>query len=160
MRFRCTPSGGSERTRECRRPYTWGDVRPSIRTSRVLLRHCRSSHYWGMGTRRKNSNGGWSAPLCSFHFSHREHNRAGRTWPNCKVSVGIPFYYRVILASVGYFFMALVMYVGYQDMGSTWLLMGLPFALLAALIIQAAGYIILPPRLQAHTEGGTWLKLS
>jgi hypothetical protein len=99
-------------------------------------------------------------PLCSFHFSHREHNRAGRTCPNCKVSVGIPFYYRVILASVGYFFMALVMYVGYQDMGSTWLLMGLPFAQLAALIIQAAGYIILPPRLQAHAEGGTWLKLS
>ncbi|HZD94393.1 MAG TPA: hypothetical protein VE133_09070 [Candidatus Sulfotelmatobacter sp.] len=60
---------------------------------------------------------------------------------------------------MGYFFMGLVMYIGYQGMGSGWLLLGLPFALLAALITQAAGYVILSPKLQAHAEGGTWLKL-
>lgn len=52
------------------------------------------------------------------------------------------------------------MYRGYQLYGSGWLLAGLPFAWVVGLIVQGAVIRAIPPKLEAHAQGSTWLKLS
>jgi len=59
--------------------------------------------------------------------------------------------------------MAWVMYEGYQRMGADgamWLLIGPPFAFVAAIAVQTLIQKAFPPKLKAHAEGNTWLKLS
>jgi hypothetical protein len=55
------------------------------------------------------------------------------------------------------------MYEGYQRMGANgamWLLIGPPFAFVAAIAVQTLIQKAFPPKLKAHAEGNTWLKLS
>jgi hypothetical protein len=52
------------------------------------------------------------------------------------------------------------MYKGYQAYGPGWLLMGLPFAFVAGVFVQGTILRAFPPKLEAHAEGSTWLKLS
>lgn len=98
-------------------------------------------------------------PLCQHHFAWR-HFRRTDTYPKCKTPIGIPFYYRALLAVAGWCAMGWVMYKGYQAYGPGWLLMGLPFAFVAGVFVQGAILRVFPPKLQAHAEGNTWLKLS
>lgn len=74
--------------------------------------------------------------------------------------LGMPFYYRVILSVVSLSAMAYVTYKGYEAYGPGWLLVGMPVAFVAGLFIQGAVIRNFPPKLQAHAEGSTWLKLS
>jgi hypothetical protein len=116
--------------------------------------------------------GGWSeltqrakAPLsctlCKSRFSWREFLDAGRACPDCKVPLGQPTWYRVLLAAAGLCVAGYVMYAGYTGPdASGWLIVGLPFALIAAKVTQAVILRLFPPRLDPHAEGSTWLKLS
>ncbi len=65
-----------------------------------------------------------------------------------------------MLAVAGWLVMGYVMYKGYIANGSGWLLAGLPIALIGALIVQGIIIRAFPPKLEAHAEGSTWLKLS
>jgi len=49
---------------------------------------------------------------------------------------------------------------GYIKQGPGWLLIGWPFGLATAFIVQ--GFILraFPPKLEPHAEGNTWLKLT
>ncbi|HXZ33494.1 MAG TPA: hypothetical protein VEH30_14535 [Terriglobales bacterium] len=71
-----------------------------------------------------------------------------------------PLNYRVILQITYLIVAAVTMYKGYKEVGPGWLLLGLPFAVLFALL--AVGVILrtFPPKLEAHAEGNTWLKLT
>ena len=40
-------------------------------------------------------------PLCSFRFAFRHLDRAGGSCPHCKVPLGSPYWYRVLLGTVG-----------------------------------------------------------
>ena len=53
----------------------------------------------------------------------------------------------------------LTMYKGYQNTGTGWLLLGLPFAAVFGFFAQIAILRAFPPKLEAHAEGNTWLKL-
>ncbi|MGA7632271.1 MAG: hypothetical protein WCB11_16025 [Terriglobales bacterium] len=74
--------------------------------------------------------------------------------------LGFPSYYRAILfiASVGVLFGTIA--YGYMKQGPGWLLIGWPFGLAAAFIVQ--GFILraLPPKLEPHAQGNIWLKLT
>ena len=50
--------------------------------------------------------------------------------------------------------------IGYMKQGPGWLLIGWPFRLAAAFIVQ--GFILraFPPKLEPHAEGTIWLKLT
>jgi hypothetical protein len=54
----------------------------------------------------------------------------------------------------------LTMYKGYQNAGPGWLLVGWPFAMVFGILAQGAILLALPPKLEAHAEGSTWLKLT
>ena len=100
-------------------------------------------------------------PLCGFRFAFRHLVRAGKTCPRCKVPIGYSFSYRALLALAGYGVMAWVMYEGYQGgNGAGWLLIGWPFALVAAFAVQILIQRVFTPKLEAHSEGNTWLKLT
>jgi uncharacterized protein (DUF983 family) len=99
-------------------------------------------------------------PLCGFRFAFRHLIRAGKACPHCKVPIGFSFLYRALLAVAGWAVMARVMYVGYQRNGPGWLLIGLPFALVAAIVVQTVIQRVFPPKLEAYSEGNTWLRLT
>jgi hypothetical protein len=65
----------------------------------------------------------------------------------------------VIVAAVGLSVMAFTMYRGYERVGTGWLLAGLPFAFVFGMAAEVLVITILPPKLEAYAEGGTWLKL-
>ena len=101
-----------------------------------------------------------TCPLCSFRFAHRHRFRSAGTCPRCKVPVGFPFYYRVIL-SVGYLSgAAYTMYRGYVGIGPSWLLLGGPVAMIVGLMVHGSILRAFPPKLEAYSEGNTWVKLS
>jgi hypothetical protein len=53
------------------------------------------------------------------------------------------------------------MYKGYQGGGGAgWLLIGWPFAFLAAIAVQVFIQRVFPPKLEPYAEGSTWLKLT
>ncbi|HEV2699355.1 MAG TPA: hypothetical protein VGU90_15280 [Terriglobales bacterium] len=53
-----------------------------------------------------------------------------------------------------------VMYAGYTGPdASGWLIVGLPFAWVAAIVTQVVILRVFPPKLAPHAEGSTWLKL-
>ena len=94
---------------------------------------------------------------CNFHFSWSEFRLANRCCPYCNVPLGIPFSYRLLLAT-GYLCAgAWVMYAGYTE--PAWLPLGLPFAFIAGVITQSLILRIVPPKLQPHAQGNIWLKL-
>lgn len=100
-------------------------------------------------------------PVCKFRFSFRHLIRAGRACPKCKVPLGYSFGYRVLLAVAGLCVGAWVMYLGYQSEAETgWLIIGWPFALVAGIAVQVAIQQLIPPKLEPHAEGNTWIKIS
>lgn len=101
-----------------------------------------------------------ACPMCVFRFSFRHLAKAGKTCPQCHVPIGYSFWYRALLAVAGWSAMAWVMYAGYGANGTGWLLIGWPFALVVAIGVQVAIQRTFPPKLEAHAEGNTWLKLS
>lgn len=102
-----------------------------------------------------------ACPLCGFRFSFRHLNRSGRACPSCKVPIGYPFWYRALLAIAYLVAAGWVMYAGYQgENPQGWLLVGLPFAFIAGIVVQGLILRIFPPKLEAHAEGDTWLKLT
>ena len=98
--------------------------------------------------------------MCQFRFAYRHYSRSVRTCPRCKVPLGFPTYYRAILfiASEGVLFGTIA--YGYMKQGPGWLLIGWPFGLAAAFIVQ--GFILwaFPPKLEPHAQGNIWLKLT
>jgi hypothetical protein len=52
------------------------------------------------------------------------------------------------------------MYKGYQNTGPGWLLLGWPFAMAFGIFAQGVILRTFPPKLEAHAEGSTWLKLT
>jgi len=101
-----------------------------------------------------------TCPSCGHRFAYRHHLRAGRGCPQCKIPLGFPFYYRLILAAGGLLAGGYVFVKGYLANGPGWLLIGSPFALLASFLVQALILRMLPPRLEPHAEGNTWIKLT
>jgi hypothetical protein len=101
-----------------------------------------------------------SCPLCGFRFSFRHLGRSGKACPRCKVPIGYPFWYRVLLVAAGLLAQACVIYKGYQSYGTGWLLVGWPFAFVAGFALQIFIQRVVPPKLEAHAEGNTWLKLT
>jgi len=101
-----------------------------------------------------------TCPLCQHRFAWRHLRRTGRTCPHCKTPIGIPFYYRALLCVAGWCAMGWVMYKGYHAYGPGWLLIGWLFGFVAAIFVQQAVLRAFPPKLEAHAEGSTWLKLS
>lgn len=102
-------------------------------------------------------------PLCSFRFSFRHLQRAGRACPHCKVPLGYPYWYRLLLAAVGLCTAGYVMYAGCKGGGpdaNGWLLVGLPFAFVAGIAAQVFVLRVFPPKLAPHAEGSAWLKLT
>ena len=100
-------------------------------------------------------------PLCGFRFAFRHLVRAGKTCPHCNVPLGYSFSYRALLAVVGWSVMAWVMYEGYQGAnGAGWLLIGWPFALVAAIAVQITIQRAFPPKLEPYAQGNTWLKIN
>lgn len=101
-----------------------------------------------------------SCPLCRHRFAWKDLRTTGGLCPHCKTPIGMPFYYRVSLYIVYLGAAAAVMYKGYQLYGPGWLLLGWPFAALAGLFVQSVILRAFPPKLEAHADGSTWLKLS
>ncbi len=99
-------------------------------------------------------------PVCHFRFAYRQYDRAAKTCPNCKVPLGLPLYYRVILGIVGLSAAAWTMYWWYEGEGPNGLLYGLPFAMVFALVAQGLVSRVFPPKLEAYSESDTWLKLT
>ena len=101
-------------------------------------------------------------PVCGFRFAFRHHERAGRCCPQCKVPIGYPPWYRKLLGGIGILTALLVMYFGSPggDAANGWLLVGWPFAFIAAVGVQGFVLRAFPPKLEAHAEGDTWLKLT
>lgn len=100
-----------------------------------------------------------TCPICEFRFSWRDYSRAGKACPKCRLPLGMPSYYRAILAVAYLSVSGLTMYVGYQKIGTGWLLLGVPFAVILGFLVQVIILRIFPPKLQAYAEGDTWLKL-
>jgi hypothetical protein len=114
--------------------------------------------------------GGWSeltqraktpliCPLCKSRFSWREFLNAGKDCPHCRVPLGHPYWYRVLLAAAALCVGGYVMYAGYTGPDDSGWLVGLPFAFVAAMITQVLIVRLFPPKLAPHAEGSTWLKL-
>ncbi len=101
-----------------------------------------------------------TCPLCQFRFEYRHHFRSARACPRCKVALGFPFYYRVILSVVGLCPMGWSMYRFYVSMGPNGLLLAMPVGLVLALLAQIVVLRAFPPKLQAYAESDTWLKLT
>jgi hypothetical protein len=100
-------------------------------------------------------------PLCAFRFSFRHLRRAGSFCPHCKVPLGYPYWYRVLLIAASLGVAGYVMYAGCQGPDANgWLLAGLPFAFVAGIAAQVFVIRVFPPKLQPHAEGSTWLKLT
>ena len=49
---------------------------------------------------------------------------------------------------------------GYMKQGSGWLLIGWPFGLATAFIVQGLILRAFPPKLEPHAQGNVWLKLT
>jgi hypothetical protein len=64
----------------------------------------------------------------------------------------------LLIASEGVLFGSVVL--GYLKQGPGWLLIGWPFGLVAAFIVQGAILRAFPPKLEPHAQGNTWLKLT
>jgi hypothetical protein len=102
-------------------------------------------------------------PLCLFRFSFRHLHRAGRSCPRCKVPLGYPYWYRVLLVAVGECAGVLVIYTQCKGTGLDffgYFINALPLAFVAALAAQFFTQYAFPPKLAPHAEGGTWLKLT
>jgi len=97
-------------------------------------------------------------PLCQVQFSYRDYVGVARTCPRCRVPLGLPFYYRVILIVAYLAVAAFVVYKGYD--GIAGFLVSLPFAAIFGLVAQVAILRTFPPNLQPYADGGTWLKLN
>jgi hypothetical protein len=52
------------------------------------------------------------------------------------------------------------MYLGFRMYGQGWLFLGLPFAAVASLSVQAGILRNFPPKLEAYAEGDTFIKLT
>ena len=103
----------------------------------------------------------FKCPLCSFRFSFSHLHRAGRACPHCKVPLGYPYWYRVLMVGVGLCAAGYVMYAGYRGPDANGgLIAGLPFAFVASIAAQVFMQLVFPPKLAPHAEGSTWLKLS
>jgi hypothetical protein len=76
------------------------------------------------------------------------------------VPLGLPFYYRVMLAIVGLTAAGWAIYRGYMSWGPGWVLLGSPVATAFGLLVQGAILRAFPPKLEAYAEGSTWLKLT
>ena len=102
-----------------------------------------------------------TCPICKFRFSFRHLVRAGKACPQCKVPLGYSSRYRLVLAIAGLCTAAWVMYIGYQgEAAAGWLIVGPAFAAAAGIAVQVAIQRIFPPKVEAHAEGNTWLKLT
>jgi hypothetical protein len=102
-------------------------------------------------------------PLCKARFSRREFQNVGRACPHCKVPLGYPYWYRVLLVAAYLCAGGYVMYAGCKGGGpdaNGWLLAGLPFAFVAGVVAQVLVLRVIPPKLVPHAEGSTWLKLT
>jgi hypothetical protein len=102
-------------------------------------------------------------PLCSFRFSFRHLNRAGRTCPHCKVRLGYPYWYRALLFGVYQCAAVGLIYVRCKGTGPDWFgyfIVSLPFAAVAGFAAQVFMLRVFPPNLAPHAEGSTWLKLT
>jgi hypothetical protein len=99
-------------------------------------------------------------PLCSFRFAYRHRLRSGGKCPRCNVTLGFPTYYRVILFIVSEGVLFGTIAFGYMKEGTGWLLIGWPFGLAAAFIVQGLILRAFPPKLEAHAVGHIWLKLT
>jgi hypothetical protein len=101
-----------------------------------------------------------TCPMCQFRFAYRHYSRSVRTCPRCKVPLGFPTYYRAILFIVSEGVLFGTIAYGYMKQGPGWLLIGWPFGLAAAFIVQ--GFILraFPPKLEPHAQGNIWLKLT
>ena len=100
-----------------------------------------------------------SAVLVSLLFSSPLPRWQGL--PHCKVPLGSPYWYRVLLVVIGLSAAGYVMYAGCRgENANGWLIAGLPFAFVAAIAAQEIVLRIFPPKLEPHAEGGTWLKLT
>ena len=98
-------------------------------------------------------------PLCQYRFSFRDYVRAERTCPTCKVPIGMPFYYRVILTVASLTVFGLILDRGYHD-GIGGFMVSLPFAALFGFFAKVAILRVFPPKLQAYADGNTWLTLN
>ena len=100
-------------------------------------------------------------PLCGFRFSFRHLQAAGKACPYCTVPLGYPYWYRLLLLAAYLSAAVYVMYAGLQgENANGWLLVGLPFAFVAGIVAQVLVLRVLPPKLEAHADGSTWLKLN
>jgi hypothetical protein len=102
-------------------------------------------------------------PLCSFRFSFRHLNRAGKVCPHCKVPLGYPYWYRVLLFLVSQCVAVFVVYTRCKGTGPDWFgyfMTTLPFAFVAGIAAQIFMERVFPPKLAPHAEGSTWLKLT
>lgn len=87
-------------------------------------------------------------PLCSFRFSFRHLDRAGRACPQCEVPLGYPYWYRVLLVTVYLCAAGYVMYAGYTGPdASGWLIASLPFTFVAGIAAQIFIQRVFPPKL-------------
>ncbi len=101
-----------------------------------------------------------TCPLCESCFSYQQYFQAMRTCPHCDVPIGFPSFYRITL-SIAYLLVAgLTMCLGYQSMGPSWLLLGLPFAWVLGMLAKGVVLRFVPPKLVAYAENPTWLKLN
>jgi uncharacterized protein (DUF983 family) len=101
-----------------------------------------------------------TCPLCESRFSYQQYSQAMRTCPHCKVPMGFPFFYRITLSIAALLVAGLTMCMGYQSMGPSWLLLGLPFATVFGLFAKGVILRYVPPKLEAYAGGSTWLKLT
>ena len=108
----------------------------------------------------KDSGRPLSCPLCQSRFRYRDYSQAARTCPDCKIPLGFPFHYRLLLSTAYLVVAAWIMYLGYQSAGPAWLLLGLPFAFVFGLSAQRLILRAIPPKLEPYAGGPTWLKLT
>lgn len=100
-------------------------------------------------------------PLCKHRFTWRTFQSTGKLCPKCKVPLGAPYWYRVLLVFAYLCAAGYVMYWGCRGPDANgWLLAGLPFAFIAGIAAQVVILRMFPPKLAPHAEGSTWLKLS
>jgi hypothetical protein len=76
------------------------------------------------------------------------------------VPLGLPGYYRTILAIAGLVAFFGTMAVGYIKKGPGWLLIGPFYSFVAVLCVDEFILQVFPPKLAPYAEGNTWLKLT
>lgn len=100
-----------------------------------------------------------ACPLCQYRFNFGDYVRAERTCPSCKVPIGMPFYYRVILTTACLTVFVLILCKGYYS-GIGAFMVSLPFAGLFGFVAKVAILRVFPPKLEAYADGSVSLALS